>query len=476
MKRILSIELFFAIGAIVIVISLLFIKPFIGVADNGDFLRVMGSIGLNYYPLEEDYADRFFNYAHAAFAYDSFFRGFYTSTQLLLVVIARWIGQLIDGTLFPIRTLAVIYSGLLVTAGCLLIGYSKAKSVLAAIVLAALLLFVFFDIGYIAYFNSLYGEPVSLVFLLLTVGLGLRLAAQERPTKLLLLLFFAAVIFFSCSKTQNAPVGIAFALIGLRFGWMKEGRQWRKLTIMLAAVTCLASIITYMAAPSQFKQINQYQTVFFGILKDSPHVSKDLEELGLPEHLSVLAGTNYFQTATAIKQDAPSMKEDFYDRISHLDVLFFYLNHPTRLVDKLEYAAQHSMMIRPYYLGNYEKSEGKSPGAMSFAYSIWSEFKKKYVPNSLWFIAACYIVYYIIALLEWGRAHRLRSKIASELFMLIGLTGLFSFLIPILGDGQADLAKHLFLFNVAFDMMLVSAVVWLVVRLNGLWRPASPFS
>ena len=54
---------------------------------------------------------------------------------------------------------------------------------------------------------------------------------------------------------------------------------------------------------------------------------------------------------------------------------------------------------------------------------------------------------------------------------VISLQGLFknvtmiSFIVPIIGDGEADLSKHLFMFDVCFDMMLVSSVIWLVFAL-----------
>lgn len=470
MRKLITIEFIYVIVAACIAIWLLFTGPFIGVADNGDFLRIMGSAGLNYYDALESYEDRFFGYAHAHFAYDAFFRGFYPSTQIILVAIARFIGQLFNSSAFDIRILGAIYVALLLAAGYVLIKYNKTKSRITAIALTALMLIVFSDIGYLAYFNSLFGEPVSFVFLLLALGLGLLLTKQDKPSSLVLVLFFAAVLFLTCSKTQNAPIGAGFALIGLRYAWMEKDKRWRRLALSLSAVTILASAVMYAAAPKDFKHINMYQTVFFGILNESPDVMGDLEELGLPSHLSVLAGTNYFQSGTAIKQDDPSLKADFYDRMSHMDVLLFYMKHPGRLVSKMEYAAENGMTIRPYYLGNYEKSEGKPSGALSFAYSTWSEFKRQYVPNALWFIAVFYVLYYAAALFEWLRRYDNRSRIAIELFMLLGLTGIFSFLIPILGDGQADLGKHLFLFNVIFDMMVVTAIVWIVYQLSGWLR------
>ncbi|HEY4392116.1 MAG TPA: hypothetical protein VGN02_12290, partial [Paenibacillus sp.] len=160
-----------------------------------------------------------------------------------------------------------------------------------------------------------------------------------------------------------------------------------------------------------------------------------------------------------------SMKPDFYDRISHMDVLLFYFKHPSRLIGKMEFAANNSMSIRPYYLGNYLKQENKPSGAVAYSYSGWSQFKNTHMPKSLLFIALFYATYYIVAMFEYIRRRDRVSRIRTELMMLIGLVGIVGFLLPILGDGQADIGKHLFLFNVCFDMMLVVSVIWLVYQL-----------
>jgi len=452
-------------------IILLLAGGFIGVADNGDFLRIMGSIGLNYYDMNETYEDRFFYFAHAQYAYDTFFRGFYPSTQLILVVIARFFAKLFNSAVFDIRTLGAIYAILLVITNVVLIRVYRAKGLLISVVLTALLLWVFHDIGYLAYFNSLYGEPVSFIFLLLTMALGLKLANSEKPKKALLVLFFISCLFLVCSKTQNAPIGVLFAIIFIRYAALRDyGRSWKRLALSLGAALIVISAAMYAFAPKDFKQINLYQTVFFGILHHSPDVEGDLQKLGLPSHLSVLAGTNYFQGDTEIKQDDPRLQEDFYNRISHGDIMLFYMKQPGRLIEMMSYAAEHSMNIRPYYLGNYEKAEGKPAGAVTFKYSSWSELKRNIVPNKLWFIVLVYVLYYGAALYEWLRARQLRSRIQAELFMLLGLVGCVSYLIPIVGDGLADLSKHLFTFNVVFDMMLVTAVVWLVHKANKAFR------
>ncbi len=453
-----------------IIIYLLFVGPFIGVADNGDFLRMMNTIGLNYYDTGASYADQFFNFSHSSFAYENLFRGFYPSSQILIGLVPRLIGGLIHGSFFDVRLLGAVYGLLLLAATWLLVKYNARGSYVTGLLLGAAILFVFYDIGYVAYFNSLFGEPVSMVFMLLTFALGLRLTSQEKPTTKGLTLFFIAILFLVTSKIQNAPIGIAFALIFLRFMMLDGEGKWRKLALRFSIAIFLVSIVLYVAAPKDLKHINLYQTVFFGILNESPDVKGDLQDLGLPERLEVLAGTNYFQTDTVIKQDDPSLVPDFYDRVSHKDVLFFYLKHPDRLIDNMKYAASNSMAIRPYYLGNYEKSENKPAGALSYTYSAWSQFKNKHIPHTLGFLSIFYLVYFAGALFQYFRSRDIRGKVAGELLMLLGLIGIFSFLVPILGDGRADIGKHLFLFNVCFDMMVVVMFGWIIHKLTGIAR------
>ncbi|MFD0590135.1 hypothetical protein ACFQZE_19310 [Paenibacillus sp. GCM10027627] len=469
-KRIFTVENVYLLAAAAIAAVLLLGKTFVGVADNGDFLRIMGTAGLNYGNAAESFEERFFSYSHSRFAYDSFFRGFYLSSQIALVVAARFVGKLLNSEYFDIRVVGVFYTLLHLAAGYLIIKWNKSEFAVANVLFAGLMLIVFMDIAYLAYFNSLYGEPVSLVFMLLALALALMISRSEAPSRLMLALFFAAAIFLACSKTQNAPIGIGFALIGLRFLRLRRDRSWRKLALVLTGTTMLASLVMYVAAPGDFKRINLYQTVFFGILHESPDVEGDLKTLGLPPHLSVLAGTNYFQKGTAIPQNDPSLEGDFYSRISHFDVLAYYAAHPGRLLDKLEYAANYSMEIRPYYLGSYEKSEGKPPRALSFQFSGWSEFKRHVIPNELWFVAGFFVLFFAGAVYEWARADAERKRAAAELFALLGLTGVFSFMIPVLGDGVADLSKHLFLFNVVFDMMAVTSAVWLLFKASALLR------
>ncbi|WP_450091466.1 glycan biosynthesis hexose transferase WsfD [Paenibacillus hexagrammi] len=445
-----------------VLFEMLFTKPFIGVANNGDFLRVMGAGGIDFLHVGETAHDQYYGYAHSTYGYGSFQFGGYFSSQIVLVVLASLIGRMLSREVFDIHVLSAIYSLVMLTAIYVFFKYRPVASGFTTAVLSLLILFVFFDTAYLAYFNSFFGEPVSLVFFLLTLSLAFVIVRHPSPSLTLLVFYFIAAGFLACSKIQNVPIGAAFALLGLRFLPLQEGRVWRRRVLSLSASLLVLSAGVYLAAPKELKHINLYQTVFFGILKDSLHVTTDLHELGLSDELAVLAGTNFFQDDTAIKQTDPRLQSAFYDNISHKDVMLFYLRHPARWVSKLEQAAVNSMSIRPYYLGNFEKSEGQPYGALSYRFSLWSEFKHTYMPNHLWFVVSFYLAYYLIAFIQYVRAKLASEKTFIEIFFLIGAVGLFALMIPLLGDGEADLGKHLFLFNVTFDVMAVSSMGWLL--------------
>ncbi|MFC0211783.1 hypothetical protein ACFFK0_04825 [Paenibacillus chartarius] len=461
-------------AAFAVFVYVCLIRPIVGIADNGDFLRIMSSTGLDDLQRDLPREERYFSYFIREFQLTNLGLGGYISTQVPLVLLATGLNRLFySTTVFDIRFLAAVYMVLLLAAFAIVLRSQRQLPVLVRVLLAVLLVVVFTDVGYIGYFNSLFGEPVSYVFLLLTVALALALSSAGRPSRKLLLAFFVSAVWLTCSKIQNAPIGVLIALLGLRFVPLRPDAAWRRLVLACSAVLALGSMAMYVLAPKQLKDINMYQTVFYGVIKDSQSPERDLEELGLPAELAVLAGTNYFTKDTAIPQQDPRLKEMFYDRISHGKVALFYARHPLRLLGKLEVAAENGMTIRPYYLGTYEKREGMPAGAVSEKFGYWSEWKRSVLPNTLWFLLPFSALYYAVLWREWRRAASAARRVCCETFALIGLIGAVSFVIPVVGDGLADLAKHLFLYNVCFDIMFVSGVLWVsgkaVVWADRLW-------
>lgn len=445
------------VGAVILAV-ILFMPLYIGMADNGDFPRILSSGGIA--PLSDlfTYEQKYFKYAHSQYEYGRFGID-YASSQAIVVFIAGLLGRVWNSSYFDMHVLGALYSIVLLSVLAVFIHAARGRLWLQ-ITLAAGILWVYFDIGYTAYFQSFYGEPVSLLSLLLTIGMAFVIVKQPKPAVWLLYILFAAAWILSTSKLQNAAIGLVITIYCIRMYRLRSDRLW-KYTVTGGCILMIVSAgLMYGLGPKELKQINLYQTIFYGILKDTDDPERDLRALGIPERYQVLAGTNYFQNDTAIPQDSPELARDVYSRLGHADIVKYYATHHKRIIDKLQAAARNASFIRPYYLGNYEIEAGMPPGAMSFTYSTWSEGKKQWIPQSLLFYVVFYAMYGIVIGREWFRRRIKRSIL--EIMLLIAGISIVAAAIPLIGDGEADLGKHLFLFNAAFDMMLIAAGCWFI--------------
>jgi len=464
--------------AAAVMIYLLFVPPVIGVADNGDFNRVMGAAGIAYADPNESYAARYFGFAHQFYHYGGFTSGGYVSTHVLLVALAGGLGRLIDLHTFDIRVLGFCYAALMLSAVWLIVRYAptvrrKRIDAIAVSMLAVILIVVFCDVGYTAYYQSFFGEPYALVATLLALGACLAIAwrtgagslerdndapqTERPPTAWLLGLFVAAGVALATSKIQNAPIGFLFAFLAWRMAGLRPDKSWRTRARIGAGTLALTAVLMMVAAPGELRHINLYQSIFFGVLKDTPDVQRDMRELGIPEKYAGLAGTNFFQKDTIVPQSDPTLKHEVLDRLSHRDIAFYYARHPDRFLSKLKKAAENGTAVRPYYLGNYSESAEHERSRLSYAFSTWSEWKHKHMPNSLSWFAGCYAVYYALLAAWWQGSRRWPgSRLVAEMLAVIGATGILAVVVSLMGDGEADLGKHLFMFNVCFDIMAAS--------------------
>ncbi|MCD1259448.1 hypothetical protein B5M42_011440 [Paenibacillus athensensis] len=457
-------------AAALILSFMLLLKPIVGVADNGDFLRIMGTAGLAYPDQTEARADQYFAFMHRQFAFTDLGAGGYVSAEVALVTAVSLIGRALGSQLFDIRLLSVVYSILLLTAFAMLLRLRLLASPAARLACAAVFLLMFLDVGYTAYFNSLFGEPMSLVFLLLTLAAALRLAEQRPPRLGTLASFAAAAVCLTAAKLQNAPAGLLLAGLALRLLPLSAVPAWRRWSAAVPALLVLTAGIMYLKAPAELKTINQYQAVYYGILKDSPTPGQDLRELGLDPKLAVLQNTNYFTPDTPIPQQSAELMQSFYPHISHGKIAWFYATHPARFLDKLQVTATNAMTIRPGYLGNYEKAEGLARGQLSSSFAVWSELKRQVLPHSFGALLIFGVLYMLVLLAVRTGARSRNEAAVCDTLLCVPLIAAAAFVVPLIGDGEADMEKHLFLFNVCYDVMAAVSLIWLVHQAVNLLR------
>jgi hypothetical protein len=454
--------------ALGLAVYLLMVPPVLGIADNGDFGRVMGITGLDHLDLNESFEERYFGYAHQHFAFGDFWGAGYVSSHVLLVAVTGLAARIVNNHVFDIRWLGAAYLILFLTALALFVRYippvahRKYATAGASLVLAGALIFIFADVGYLAYFQSFFGEPYALIGMLLAIASTIALSSQDQPSGKMLLLFSIAAFAVTTSKIQNAPLGFAFAILAWRMLALRTDQRWHRQVLTTIGILLLSAVMMIVAAPDRLKHTNLYQSIFFGVLKDSPDIARDMMELDIPQKYAVLAGTNYFMKNTAISQKDPALHKEVLEKLSHKDIAFYYLRHPSRFVQKLDKASENAVFIRPYYLGNYDQSASKPRGAITHAFSTWSDWKVKRMPHTLGWFVGFYLLYFTTLAIIWRRTSSIRVRLGLEAMAAVGLAGIFAVVIPIIGDGEADLGKHLFMFNVCFDMMMVSAAAGLV--------------
>lgn len=453
-----------------ILIAILFTPPYIGVADNGDFNRIVQSGGIA--PLGDlfSYADKYFGFVHSRYEYGPFAIG-YVSSQVLFVFIAGLLGRMLHPTQFPMAVLGGVYALLLLGTLYVIVRHACGGERWLQITTALCVLFIFFDIGYVAYFHSFFGEAVTLLFFLLSMAIAIALARDKHPSLAWLILLFVCSSILSTAKLQNVPLGMLFALYTLRLYHKRSERSWKQAIVVgssfLMITTVLMYALVFVFISEDLKQCNLYHAVFYGILKDSPHLSQDLEDLGLPQKYAVLAGTNYFQKNIPIKQNSVELKKNFYAKFGLMDVVGYYLRHPGRIIDKLEVASSQATFIRPYYLGSYEKQLGKPHGSIAYFYSVWSEWKKNYIPKQLMFFILFFTLYIGVVLKQY--IYEQDKRYIWDVMLLVAVIAILSVAVALVGDGETELGKHLFLFNVSFDSMLIFIIIWIVSQLRSLF-------
>lgn len=450
----------------ILTVRMLFIKPVIGMADNGDFFREIHNVGLYY--LSDSFEDRHFGYFNKLFGIRQYpfekNTGFVSSLSLLIRGAVATDKLFTHDFVFDIRWLAAFYTAAFLVAFYVLLKNLSEGIKLPVVVVAAAAILIFGDVGYISYFNSFYGEPASYVFLFLMLASIFRIIKKEKPTVLDFLGFALCALVFVGAKQQNSPIAVLIAIVCVRMLLLRKDRLWRTVIASCTAVILIVSSFVYLSITDDIKHINQYHALTRGILQNSKDTEKDVEELGLDRKYSLLAGTTYYDKYSLEHSESELMNTEFYPEYGFGGIVKFYLTHMDRLIEKLDIAARNGFSIRPKVIGNYEKAENLEYGKKAGLFSLWSTAKEAVFPKSFKFIVFFYAAYYAVLLkLYIGRLKNgdLREKIKLEVFAMVGLIGLIQFGVSFVGAGDADMAKHLFLFDVCFDFMFVSGFVFI---------------
>lgn len=473
-RRIFNLERTVCVAVFCIVCWQLFIPPTLGLADNGDFARLLVYFDLTHAPSDRD--ARYFGYFTRHYVVDAAEsiryspRGF-ISSELGIIAAPIAVDRLFGKKSFDLVQIGAVQAILFAASVWFVLFASRdfaGRMRTTGIILGTI---VFTDIAYIAYFNSFYSEPATLIFFLMVTACAYAAMSWERRRMTWLAAYFAAVTVFLLAKYQNIallPVFLIFGgLVVKRWGEIKYFHAY----LLFALAASYGGYLYFISSPDAVNDAVLYNSVFNGVLVDSPQPGEDLAALGFDPGLARYAGSTAFQPDSL--RFNPEFLRKFRESMTIGKVFKFYLRRPGRLWAGLNRTATAAFELRPK-LGNYEKSAGHAPGSLSQSWAMWSSVRSTVLPRGLWFVVAVGILYLALLTRNWLRYQDRLSRLSLEWSALIAVMALAQLLLITVSDGILDLTKHAYLFNLLFDYMLVLMFTHLLAFLIGAATKAEP--
>ncbi|UZQ86528.1 DUF6273 domain-containing protein [Thermoclostridium stercorarium] len=469
---ILAVILFFA-GVI-----LLYVPNVVGIADNTDFIRISRPSGfLLDNNLKFFYFQRRFEYIKS---FDNLydFAGFVLnpetkdeiglkSTMFLFVKAA----QLADGTVsylrygkiehFDIAALSTVF--LLLHAVSVTLIYKALKTGKTAYDLFILLflLTVFYNMGYILYYNSLFGESATLAGFLMWFSVLLNMVHNNEVKYPALILYFTSGIIFAGAKVANIPLGFLIAVFSIYFLFIAKTPGKRIFVLLGICLTVSASASFYREIPEWMAKPNNYHSIFYGILKGSDTPEEELQKLGIDTKYAVLANTTVYDDLDGFDVFGEEFQKEVHDKVGPLEVSLYYLRNPGRMFEKLKLSAESSVFIRPPYLGNYSIEDDTEIVKFVKRNSIWEWIRKQFNGYAFGAVTSVFLLYFSVTLYQFYLLKKKKGNRSAGFILMKFTLMIFAgsqWIFPVIGNGEADLIKHMFLFNLLLDTMIVLLV------------------
>lgn len=447
-----------AVAAVLLSLQLL-VPPIVGLGNNGDFDRVMGWVGLDY--LSDSGKDNYVSWMLPEFKLVRFAwrPSSYLSSETPVAAVAVLAARTFSSRpVFDVRVLGSLHILLLLIAIGVIVASCRDLSPYSQWLVGGLLVFVFTDVGYAAPLNSLYSQTAALLFLMLTVATAGVAIQRGRLDGWLLVVFFACSALFVCAKPQESLQGPLLALLGLRLTGSRWKRWWRQPAVWLGLGLCLVSVLYYSRTPDWLRPQTLYNTLFRELLANSPNPSRDLVQLGLdPTFVRYINGNPYGPESPL---HDPVFTANFTRDFNYGAVLRFYASHPGRFVSLVRRGAPSAFHLRALVLGNFAKTRGMPPGAMTTHFGWWSALRLKLAPKATFWLWLLFAGNLGLAGVGYRRASH-RGRLLRQAVALLVLMAGVEFLVAILGEEIGDLARHLFVFHALCDLLFIIDLAWL---------------
>lgn len=299
--------------AVALVVWQLLLPPVKGVADNGDWGKILWHYGIGCNVSYESIC------ARLVYAPQYLFGSGFRSTEHLFVAaalgIASWTTR--DGSL-DLRVMGAVHAAFyLLALGLILRSLRSAAAVLAVI--------LFCDFLYLGYLNSFFMDAAALICICLSVAFYVRRLQSGRAfdTAALFVCMFGA----TCSKPQYGLMGLWFGVLfwAARRALVKD---WRRALAASLALFAAAGVCVARFAPPVYAKKGPFTVFFSEILPNSPDPARTLADFGMAPSDGQWIGHNAYDIG--MNTDRPEFYAQFAG-LSYPRILRYYLEHPSAL-------------------------------------------------------------------------------------------------------------------------------------------------
>jgi hypothetical protein len=313
------------------------------------------------------------------------------------------------------------------------------------------MLLVLTDVGYVAYWNSLYTEPASCLWFLFFLAESINLCNKKEISIGAALRWSVFAVLLIAAKAQNAALFVPLAVYGLATLRRNADRKARYAAAGGLVAICLAGVMMYRSVLPPTRVTALYNVIFYAILPESPDPRADLKALGLNPEYARYSGTVAWSPNTGVADG--NLVNAIEADVSSFKLMAFYLKRPARMWRHIHALLPTALSLRPEFCGNFDSSAGRPPGARSYAVALWSRIHERILSRIAVFLLAA------LALVVAGGLVFLKKIAAAlggwaELAICLAACCLMAFFVSAFADAW-DNVKHQFLFNLLLDTCMV---------------------
>jgi hypothetical protein len=446
------------------------IKPIIGVANSGDYERLMRPLGIAFIIDRETEVSFRRNYLITNYEYvERRDVGFQSPAEIagnLAIAVSNSLNN--DG--FSLKYMGLVNVAFYLGAISLLFIGLVFFDVKYSLYLLLLGIFIFTNKEIIHYFNTFYYESASIYFFIMFVGFSTIYFGNKASIKKYLPLFFPLQILtaflFINSKIQNIPFLFPFSLLFLYqiSYFLKTLKYTKTLRILSSFVIISVFLISptfyyFKSGVERTDNVTSYNIIMNEILGESNNPQVHLKRIGFKEKDIPNAMEYVGMNLWGKDRDLYESNIEIFNRKTEIDILV----HEPMLVLKLTKNKSQSL-FEPLPYGNFVKGEDNSEKIISNTISNFLNKIKSFYPQNAFFFFGiigsliCILVYRIIK-----RLPEISPNI--DMFILAMAIGVILEFFTVVFADSCESVKHLFLVNVSFDILFLSLIYYIVVSI-----------